>query len=355
MAKKHGANTSRSRTRSAAGSRKTSEKKSTPADTSAAESLGGLLNLSSRSSVVNTLLSGLTRAEGERALSRIPVGRMVQRTVDDFKTRTKAIAPGSLGVTHVDAWPEERKSLERIIDVRNFLPASFLVEGARRQAAVARIRLKKPHNGLPAGSGWGTGFLLSNSLFLTNNHVIPDRQFAKSHLRVQFNFQNDLTGALLPVEEFEFDGDSFFLTSPENKLDFTLIRIRANDGGLPGAPPVMPGTKWGSIPPEDGLIAALGQKVNVIQHPDGRPKEVVLHQNEVTDVFSEVIHYRADTEPGSSGSPVFGNNWELLALHHAGGRRDASGKWVSNEGIRIDRIVADIRANAAGVLAELGL
>jgi V8-like Glu-specific endopeptidase len=335
--------------------KKTASTESTSFVDSALSSIGSFLSDPSRKAVVDAVLSSLPLAEGERTISRMPIGKMVQRTVDDFATRTKSIAAGSNGVTHVDSWPEEKKALEKVVEGADFMPAHFLVEGARRQAAVARIRLKKPHKGLPAGAGWGTGFLLSPSLFLTNNHVIPDKGFAKSHLRIQFNFQNDLNGSLLPVEEYEFDGDAFFLTSVETKLDYTLIRIKANDGGVPGTPPILPGNKWGTISLQSDLIPALGQKVNIIQHPDGRPKEVVLHQNEVTEVFANVVHYRADTEPGSSGSPVFNNSWELVALHHAGGKKGPDGKWLSNEGIRIDRIIDDIKANASAIATELGI
>ena len=30
------------------------------------------------------------------------------------------------------------------------------------------------------------------------------------------------------------------------------------------------------------------------------------------------VRYRTNTEPGSSGSPCFDANWNLVALHHAG-------------------------------------
>jgi endonuclease G len=29
------------------------------------------------------------------------------------------------------------------------------------------------------------------------------------------------------------------------------------------------------------------------------------------------VHYRAPTKGGRSGSPVFNQDWELIALHHA--------------------------------------
>ena len=65
----------------------------------------------------------------------------------------------------------------------------------------------------------------------------------------------------------------------------------------------------------------LGEIANVVQHPDGRFKELVLRENHLVarDETLSVLHYVADTEQGSSGSPVFNNEWEPIALHHWGG------------------------------------
>src|SRR5262249_22643308 len=64
-----------------------------------------------------------------------------------------------------------------------------------------------------------------------------------------------------------------------------------------------------------------------------------------------------DTLPGSSGSPAFNKDWEVVALHHSGvpevkngrimtirqtvwtkGMPDAEIHWVANEGVRISAI-----------------
>ena len=80
--------------------------------------------------------------------------------------------------------------------------------------------------------------------------------------------------------------------------------------------------------------------MNIIQHPSARQKEIAIHDNEITRVQNLVMRYRTDTEPGSSGSGVFNNEWELVALHHAGVERpDGS---AENEGIRISSIVAHL-------------
>ena len=105
---------------------------------------------------------------------------------------------------------------------------------------------------------------------------------------------------------------------------------------------------------------AKDQHLNIVQHPRGRRKEVALQDNRITKIFTNVVHYTTDTEPGSSGSPVFSNAWDLIALHHAAGEKQ-NGQWISNEGIRVDKIVADLRSHFGGspsgnaVLTELGI
>lgn len=92
--------------------------------------------------------------------------------------------------------------------------------------------------------------------------------------------------------------------------------------------------------------AIAGDFVTIVQHPEGQKKQVTLRDNRIVDVFDEFLHYEADTQPGSSGSPVFNDQWELAALHHASvpaPEHPELGKFV-NEGIRISRLLAFISA-----------
>ncbi|MEZ6032004.1 MAG: serine protease [Planctomycetaceae bacterium] len=165
----------------------------------------------------------------------------------------------------------------------------------------------------------------------------------------QFNFQVDSQGTIQPLDEYEFDPDKGFVTSGVDDLDFTLIRLKAKEitaGEMQHA-----GKRFGYIPAGSPSFA-VSQLANIIQHPDGRFKEVVLHQNQVQVVDAKVLKYTADTEFGSSGSPVFDNSWQLLALHHKAGDVVA-GLAINNEGIRIDRIMESIKAQAPDIAAEL--
>ena len=75
--------------------------------------------------------------------------------------------------------------------------------------------------------------------------------------------------------------------------------------------------------------------------PDGKPAH--------GDVYR--VHYRAPTEKGSSGSPVFNRSrWEVIALHYAGGTMSrlngSPGTYPANEGIAMHSIAAVMNAQA---------
>lgn len=90
--------------------------------------------------------------------------------------------------------------------------------------------------------------------------------------------------------------------------------------------------------------AASGDTVIVIQHPKGGTKKVVLNRTEVTGLYKDYVRYNADSDYGSSGSPVFNTDWQLVGLHHAVIKREDS-QFFSNEqqGIRICQIIDDLK------------
>jgi V8-like Glu-specific endopeptidase len=231
--------------------------------------------------------------------------------------------------------------MERIIDQSELLPAYFLEEGALVLKTVARVNIP--------GSGFGTGFLISKSLFMTNNHVLERPQDAQ-RAQFEFNYQLDYQGRTQPTDTYYANTNDLFYTNPQDNLDFTIVRLNGN-----------PGDRWGYYRLRIRNFA-INQVCNIIQHPSARFKEVSLQDNRVERILPKAVRYRTDTEPGSSGSPVFDNEWELIALHHAAGDQDPqTGKWLNNEGIRIDMVIQDLKNNfqrspdGQRVLAELGI
>lgn len=223
----------------------------------------------------------------------------------------------------------------------DFVDVSFLERGTAAAKSVARVAYQN-------GRAQGTGFMVTDRLFLTNHHVIESAQQA-NQFKLEFSYERDLEGNARKTTVFRLD-PTFFLTDSIDGLDFTLIGVGQQISGARG----LPEFGWNTLSDASDKHA-LGEVANIIQHPDGRFKEVVLRENRLVSRLDFALHYIADTEPGSSGSPVFNNDWEVIALHHWGGpwrERPAGsgpGNREINEGIRISAIVEHLRTIEPGL------
>jgi endonuclease G len=221
--------------------------------------------------------------------------------------------------------------LEKVINNSDFLEVRYLDAGQLAGRAVGRIVIR---DGRDRDAGYGTGSLVSPRLMLTNHHVLPDAATA-AHSVVEFNFQDGVDRKPLQAEQFGFDPDTLFIT--DKARDFSLVALAATGDQL---------AKFGFNPLiEAEGKAIIGEYVTIVQHPGGEKKQLVLRDQQIVDVPEDFLHYMADTAPGSSGSPVFNDQWEVVALHHASVRapQDAGvdGGFV-NEGVRISRILRAI-------------
>lgn len=242
-------------------------------------------------------------------------------------------------------------ALERVIgQVNDLQAANFLGRGGRAAATVTRISLADNGREVPIG----TGSLVSPQLLLTNHHVLPTAQSA-ARVIVEFRAETDLASTPTPPVRVRPAPQDFFVT--DEKLDYTLVRLGPVPGdGAPGAT-----FGWNPLIAEQGKIV-IGEAMNVIGHPMGRLKEISIRDNRLDLQLDDFLHYSSDTEPGSSGSPVFNDQWELVALHHCGvsaqdtegntlrldGRRwnpgdgDDAVQWIANEGVRVSSILRDL-------------
>jgi endonuclease G len=237
---------------------------------------------------------------------------------------------GSAGVEALAAATPQDKAgivLERIINTMDFVGVRYLSVGERAARAVARVDVRDEHG---VTFAFGTGSMVSPRLLLTNHHVLEDEATA-ARSQIEFNFEIGLDGQELAPTIFGLDPVSFFLTDVDR--DFTLVAVTGGDAAL---------RAFGHNPliNSEGK-AIVGDFVTIVQHPEGLRKQVALRENRVVDVVDDVLHYSTDTQPGSSGSPVFNDQWEIVALHHASvatpDHADLGG--IVNEGIRISRIM----------------
>jgi len=214
------------------------------------------------------------------------------------------------------------ENFEKIVEDNNLKPISFLEQGIAASKPVAHITL--------SDGGLATGFMIGPNALLTNWHVFRTNNDAQD-ARVRFNYQVDLYGNLLPTDEYNCDIASLFKSNQE--LDYAVVGIKGEAG-----------LKWGyfKIKPID---VRLNDKVNIIQHPAGGPKQIAMNDNEVKYVDETIVQYITDTLPGSSGSPVFNDAWQIVALHHSGGNipePNTNSIHFRNEGIRIGAILKDL-------------
>lgn len=219
--------------------------------------------------------------------------------------------------------PEGRP--RKIVGTEDFLAVGYLAAGVRAARAVGRVVIRE--DGQIAG--FGTGSLVSPSLLLTNHHVLPSADVAEGS-QVEFSFEDGVDGQPLTPVTVGLDPGRFFIANED--LDFALVAMGA-------APDELADFGFNRLHEDQG-DAAVGRFVTIVQHPRGEKKQIALRENRIVDVLDSFLHYEADTEPGSSGSPVFDDGWEVVALHHASVRAPDHaelGGFV-NEGIRVSSL-----------------
>lgn len=254
--------------------------------------------------------------------------------------------------------------LERIIEGSDFMPVWFLTRGAELRRTVARIRAGAANG----DEMYGSGFLVGPRLLLTNRHVLDWTDIGKQgleeiakHSLAEFDFEKQLNGVTVGPTTFRLDPATLLLSSPWNELDYVLVAVEPRD--LVSREHSISEYGYNRLAADLGKINK-GEPVFIIQHPEGQPKVVIVQGNRLIERRddSPYLAYEADTESGSSGSPVFNQQWEVIGLHHApqiarqGGdilAKDDS-KWTPemgskmvkylklNEGIRISYVLNDL-------------
>ena len=54
------------------------------------------------------------------------------------------------------------------------------------------------------------------------------------------------------------------------------------------------------------------RNISSVQHPDGKEKQIALRNNEIIDNdLPDALINQSDTAQGSSGAPVFNNEWQV--------------------------------------------
>jgi hypothetical protein len=259
-------------------------------------------------------------------------------------------------------------ALEKIVNSLALFndPAVFRQDLEQREARVVRIDVD--------GRGEGTGWLVGPDLVLTANHVLDKAQGDAARIQVRTGHQIRFgQGGNLLIQKGVSSGlaDKPFLAgsrpgsvsdefsdrgvAPKADgsllLDFALLRT-AKALGMEEVNGVARG--WFQLP-LGRLEYQEAEGLYVLGHPQlqgdseagplkftiGLPSGVRLVPNEIR------LRYQMNTEGGNSGSPVLNQEFEPVALHHAGSGTRLNGDAGFNQGIPLHAIVDALREQLA--------
>jgi V8-like Glu-specific endopeptidase len=224
----------------------------------------------------------------------------------------------------------ESQQLEKVLGFDRYQSLTWYRKGLLRCRAVARIENRNE-------DGIGTGFLVAGSalhpslpstVLVTNGHVIPEGLKPYDAVVVFHGLESDAQSP----KQFKVVRQWWHEPSNRPHLDTTVLE-------LDGCPHDVETIPVAGRFPEDITNA----RAYVIGHPRGLEQpQFSLQDNLMLAKNDTRLHYRSPTEPGSSGSPVFDSQWELIGLHHAGATEMQSltgeGTYPANEALRIDAI-----------------
>jgi hypothetical protein len=234
-----------------------------------------------------------------------------------------------------DDWQRIAGDLEKIVNRDPDLFSDTLpwIRGmVRAMWAVCRIES-------PLGRAWGTGFLVGPDLVVTNSHVVVGGGFRGSpgDVRCRFGFQTRTDGSQERGKTYPLAANAEWLihSSPSESggLDYAVLKL-ASKAGLERIDdvPTSPQRGWVRVAVN---APAPGQSLFALQHPSGDTLKLAFGQLQA--VSGPWLSYQVNTEYGSSGSPVFDNRWELVALHS---RRDTD--QPLNKGVLFSAILQNL-------------
>lgn len=229
----------------------------------------------------------------------------------------------------------ERGSRERIIRGTNpyIDPIIWLVKLSEILPQVCHIEYIAE---LPEGRRQitGTGFLIAPNVVITNFHVMEcviKEKAAYSDVILRFDYNKLSYGKSMSTgTEYRLQKDWLIDQSPYlaynekrlptlDELDYTLLRVDGKPGNSTVGEPGSPARGWIKLPTEPDKFSP-NTPLFILQHPNGQPLKLALDTDGIIDVNKNgtMVSYKTNTEPGSSGSPCFNSNWDLVALHHMG-------------------------------------
>jgi endonuclease G len=212
----------------------------------------------------------------------------------------------------------------------DLLDVGFLIRAINKATSVCRVEVQTT-------GAQGTGFLIDSNLVLTNYHVLgrTDEEVAGNahHTILQFGVFTSDSGEESKGQQVKLSADKPVVALSSDKAhDFALLQISDKIHDLKDIAPV---TITMSHP-------ASHSGLNILQHPKGGAMKLAVSCNGVTGVYEDTgyVQYVSRTSLGSSGSPCFNDDWNVVAIHHAVRSRFAG---AIGEGILMSTIYKEIK------------
>jgi len=306
------------------------------------EHMNGVHNLRNGDVPLAQWLQQAVFLAGERPQTAVfeeALDRVTQLAAEPPAGAAPALAAAPLAAANLDLTPEAMVAgSDDTVDI------AFLEAALASSRSVVKILVHRHEDGHPVflsgNDPWlvnGTAWFLAPRLLITNHHVVNARRTApvpEADASAQ-DFTTQAEHATVLYDYLHEDRPSQSvktgagaLVAADKKLDFALLR-------LPDAAESRPPLRLRRHSVRKRVEQPLGTRVNLLQHPNGKPMRLGFRENFVVVGNDEVLSYLTDTNPGSSGSPVCDDGWFVAALH--AGSRNISAQNIVIRGQQVRR------------------
>ena len=248
--------------------------------------------------------------------------------------------PTADGEAYIQGTPEFQRGLDNIFGAPDFEKVRDLPTNSRDYILGRKVgMITVPQRDNPNRVWLCTGFLVGPDLFMTNHHCIHDDfgllPLEDARIYMDYLLEPSDDGTLGGITAGVLD-----VLRMDSLKDYALLRLDKPIGNTYG---------WLELDTTT-RVNPVGESVKLISHNQGRSKEIVRRNSEIVAIPPDhplatvpfPIIYLADTQGGSSGSPVFLREGTIVVgINHSSWFR--SGVPTFNAGSLMSYIVPEIQ------------